>query len=492
VRRIGVESGANPSGWSYTGPMVDHARDATLDGRAGIDDSLAESSLRLSGPELESPPEIAAGTSIGGRYEVIRRLGQGGMGAVYEAEHKAIQRRVAVKVLHPEFGRNPSVVERFMQEARAVNAVRHRNVVEVMDFGVDHGRPWLVMELLAGESLADRIARSGAGDPAWAVRVLDPVCRALHLAHQRGFIHRDVKPDNVFLVSEEGGEEVPKLLDFGIAKNLVDDRKLTATGTMVGTPAYMAPEQITDPKGVTPACDQYSVAAMAYEMMTARLPHEAETFHGMLIAKVQGAGTPLLDRRPDLPPALSAAVMRALALNPAERFPDIDAFRLALHASLAQMQSGVRAVSTLPLEIQAVVAKPAAPVVAAPAVEPEPALPVNARSRWWIAAVLVPVAVGALLLGLSQRSTPPAPAIATPRPPVPTLVVAPVAVTPPAAPEAPPPAAPPAAAVAPVAVAAPVQAPAHERRSHGHRDHSSPETPRPHGRLRIDNHNPLR
>ncbi len=471
--------------------MADHARDATLDGRSSVEDALNGSSPGVSGPELESPPEIAAGTTIGGRYEVIRRLGQGGMGAVYEAEHKAIQRRVAVKVLHPEFGRNPSVVERFIQEARAVNAVRHRHVVEVMDFGVDHGRPWLVMELLTGESLADRITRGGAGDPAWAVGVLDPVCRALHLAHQRGFIHRDVKPDNVFLVSEDG-VEVPKLLDFGIAKNLVDDRKLTATGTMVGTPAYMAPEQITDPKGVTPACDQYSVAAMAYEMMTARLPHEAETFHGMLIAKVQGAGTPLIDRRPDVPAALSAAVMRALSLNPAERFPDIDALRLALQASLVHAQSGVRPVSLLPPEIQAVVAAPV-PV----AVEtPEVALPITPRSRRWVAAVLVPLAIGALLFALSRRSTPPAPAPVAHRVPAPTVVVPPVVlaptvvVAPTVAPEVPPPApvVPPVAVVAPVAV----EEPAPVRRSHGHHAPAAPEAPRAHGRLRIDNHNPLR
>ncbi len=472
--------------------MADHARDETLDSRPD-DDGLVKSSAPYARSELSTPPEIATGTLIGNRYEVIRRLGEGGMGAVYEAEHTAIQRRVAVKVLHPEFGRNPSVVERFLQEARAVNAVRHRNVVEVMDFGVDHGRPWLVMELLAGESLAARVERTGAGDPAWAVRVLDPICRALSQAHQRGFLHRDVKPDNVFLVREDDGAEVPKLLDFGIAKNLLEDRKLTATGAMVGTPAYMAPEQITDPRAVTQACDQYAVGAMAYEMLTARLPHEAETFHGLVVGKVQGECVPITDRRADLPPALAAAVMRSLRLDPSERYPDIESFRLALHASLAVGQTAEQPTASLPPpSLPPVVA--AAPVIATAPVVAEPPAPTvqpsaPARSRLWIAVPLVLLAAVALLLGLSHRAptatpvvAPPRPVALTPPPPVVATPPAPVVTPPPLAPVVTPP-------PTPVAVAAPVpeaSPPVRHRR-----EPPSRPGPRP-GRLQIDSHNPLR
>jgi len=459
--------------------MADYANDATLDGKDTRDGAgtVPPSSGRK---ELSSVPEIVAGTNIGGRYEVIRRLGEGGMGAVYEAEHTAIQRRVALKVLHAEFGRNPSVVERFLQEARAVNAVRHRNVVEVMDFGVDNGRPWLVMELLSGESLAARIERQGAGDPAWAVRTLDPVCRALHQAHQRGFIHRDVKPDNVFLVSEEGGDEVPKLLDFGIAKNLLEDRKLTATGAMVGTPAYMAPEQITDPRSVTAACDQYAVGAMAYEMLTGRLPHEAETFHGLVLGKVQGASTPILEHRPDLAPALAAAVMRALALKPADRHPDIESLRLALLESLGHRES-VEA----PTPPQDVAPAPAPLVEPAPELEPAPEVAPpspSPRSRLWIAALLAPVAIAALLFALFGR-TPPSPSTtaAHAAPPIPT----PIALAPAVA-VAPPVEVAPAVAVAPPVEVAP---PAPSSRAHRPR----PDRRAPHsGRLQIDSHNPLR
>ena len=463
--------------------MADHARDETLDSRPD-DLGRVKSSAPYARGELSTPPEIAAGTLIGGRYEVIRRLGEGGMGAVYEAEHTAIQRRVAVKVLHSEFGRNPSVVERFLQEARAVNAVRHRNVVEVMDFGVDHGRPWLVMELLAGESLAARVERTGAGDPAWAVRVLDPICRALSQAHQRGFLHRDVKPDNVFLVREDDGAEVPKLLDFGIAKNLLEDRKLTATGAMVGTPAYMAPEQITDPRAVTQACDQYAVGAMAYEMLTGRLPHEAETFHGLVVGKVQGECVPITDRRADLPPALAAAVMRSLRLDPAERYPDLESFRIALHASLSHAQTVEQPTASLPPAVAASSIVAASPtVVEPPAPTVQPAAP--ARSRLWIAVPLLLLAAVALLLGLSHREpavAPPRPVAVTPPPVVVTPPPPPVVVTPP----------PPPVVVAPppppvVAAPSPVVPPTvrHRREPTGH------SGSRP-GRLQIDSHNPLR
>ncbi len=465
--------------------MADYVNDATLDG-PDTRDGVGTATPASGRSELSSLPEIAAGANIGGRYEVIRRLGEGGMGAVYEAEHTAIQRRVALKVLHAEFGRNPSVVERFLQEARAVNAVRHRNVVEVMDFGVDDGRPWLVMELLSGESLAARIERQGAGDPAWAVRTLDPLCRALHQAHQRGFIHRDVKPDNVFLVSEEGGEEVPKLLDFGIAKNLLEDRKLTATGAMVGTPAYMAPEQITDPRSVTAACDQYAVGAMAYEMLTGRLPHEAETFHGLVLGKVQGASTPILDHRPDLAPALAAAVMRALALKPADRHPDIESLRLALLESLGPRES-VEA----PTPPQDSAPAPAPYVLPAPEMEPAPEAPPPSppsRSRLWIAALLAPVAIAALLFALFGR-TPPSPsaAVAHAAPPIPT----PIAVAPPVE-VAPTVAVAPPVEVAPaVAIAPPVEATHPVPSSRAHRPR--PDRRAPHnGRLQIDSHNPLR
>ena len=309
--------------------MADHVLDDTL---AGAPPSAA--SRRVTREDAAAAPELAPGTRIGGRYEVLRRLGAGGMGVVYEAEHLALRRRVAVKVLHGEAGLEPSVVERFLREARAVSAVRHRNVVEVTDFGADDGHPWLVMELLDGESLAARIARAPRCDVADALRILDPILRALHHAHVCGFVHRDVKPDNVFLAREHGvGDDVPKLLDFGIAKNVESGEKFTATGAMIGTPAYMAPEQITHAFPVTPATDQFAVGVMLYEMLSASLPHVSDSLHAMLFARAQVAAPPLSQLRPDLPTALVDAVMRALATNPSDRFPDLEAMRRALLAA---------------------------------------------------------------------------------------------------------------------------------------------------------------
>ena len=470
---------------------ADPAHDDTLDRPltdASTRDGDASASL--------SSPELSPGARIGGRYEVIRRLGEGGMGTVYEAEHTAIQRRVAVKVLHAEFGRNQSVIERFLQEARAVNAVRHRHVVEVFDFGVDHERPWLVMELLAGESLGARIERQGPGDPAWAVGVLDPVCRALHQAHLRGFIHRDVKPDNIFLAREEGTPgDVPKILDFGIAKNLLQDHKLTATGAMVGTPSYMAPEQITDPRAVSPACDQYALGVMLYEMLTGRLPHEAETFHGMILGKVQGSCVPITTYRADLPGTLGDVVMRALALDPANRFPDLDALRTALLESLTAERpvavAVVPAVESPPEPAAAPTPRPRGEVAVARAVDADP-LPVPAvpapRSRAWLAALLlVPLLLAAWFFGGARGPA----AASPPAPPTPTLLTPPPSLVP----ERPSPVAevtaPAQVAVVPPSALAAPDAGSHRRHAPSAQRTHAPSTARP-GRLQIDTHNPLR
>ncbi len=309
--------------------------------------------------------DLAPGAVVGGRYEVVKLLGRGGMGAVYEATHHAIGRRVALKLLHPEYGRNASVVQRFLQEARAVNAVRHRNVVEVIDFGIDDRRPWLVMELLEGEALADLVARDAPVSAAVALSIIDPVCRALSWAHLRGFVHRDVKPDNIFLAREPGTEgPVAKVLDFGIAKNLVDDQqKLTATGMIIGTPAYMAPEQITAGRNVTPAADQYAVAALTYEMLTGRLPVTADTYHGLVVAKVTSDPTPLHVYRRDLPRAFCDVVTRALARDPAERYIDLEAFRAALERGITDATAAAAQASSPTSELPS------------PSVSPRPSTP---------------------------------------------------------------------------------------------------------------------
>ncbi|MEZ4407043.1 MAG: protein kinase [Polyangiales bacterium] len=277
---------------------------------------------------------VSPGEVIGGRYEVLRLLGVGGTGAVFEARHQAIGRTVALKVLLPELAASAMVPRRFLQEAQTANQVRHRNIVEVLDFGDDHGRLYMVMELLHGEGLAAFLRREAPVAPGTLVRVLDPVMAALIYAHERGIIHRDVKPQNIFLSQTPGEDEpTPKLIDFGIAKRIVaDDVALTATGMILGTPAYMAPEQALGSKDVTPAADQYSVAAILFEGLTGRVPHQADTYPAMLVAIVSQPPADLRALRPDLDPALATTVMRALNFDPAKRYESLAAFREALRA----------------------------------------------------------------------------------------------------------------------------------------------------------------
>jgi serine/threonine-protein kinase len=280
--------------------------------------------------------ELAPGDLLAGRYEVVRKLGEGGMGAVYEARHTGLGRPVAVKVLRAAFGGDRTAVERFRKEARVLATLRHRHVVEVSDSGEDAGRLYLVMELLDGESLQARLDREKTLAPADAVAVLDPVLRALGWAHAQGVVHRDVKPDNVFLARMPGEREPSvKLLDFGIAYALGGaGPKLTQTGAIVGTPAYMAPEQVWAAGPVTPAADQWSAAAMLYEMLAGVIPHDAPSLQEVVVRRVSQDVADLASLRPALPAALTVAVMRALAREPAARFPSADALREALHAAL--------------------------------------------------------------------------------------------------------------------------------------------------------------
>lgn len=282
----------------------------------------------------DRPLGVSPGDVIGGRYEIVRVLGVGGTGAVFEARHRTIQRSVAVKLLLPQIAHsNAAVPQRFLQEARTSNEVRHKNIVEVLDFGNDEGRLFMVMELLEGESLAALIKRDAPLTPGAIIRLLDPILSALALAHVRGVVHRDVKPQNIFLSHTPGEDGVtPKLIDFGIAKRIVgDDVGLTATGMILGTPAYMPPEQATGgSKNVTPAADQYALGAILYEALTGSVPHQADSYPAMLVAIVSGPPADVRRLRPDLDPALAAVIMRSLSYEPSQRYASLHELRAAL------------------------------------------------------------------------------------------------------------------------------------------------------------------
>jgi serine/threonine protein kinase len=225
---------------------------------------------------------------------------------------------------------------RFIQEARAASAFKHRHVVESLDFGTHEAAPFLVMEFLEGEAFADILQREQKISPERAVSLLEPIARALARAHQAGIIHRDVKPDNVFIAKGDNeGEFVPKLVDFGIAKRTTEgELRLTKTSVAMGTPFYMPPEQAMGAKDVTPAADQYAFAAMLFEAVSAKFPHDGESYNALIINKVTKEPLSLIDACPGIDATFAAVVMKALAREPEGRYPSMTDLRDALVASV--------------------------------------------------------------------------------------------------------------------------------------------------------------
>jgi eukaryotic-like serine/threonine-protein kinase len=240
---------------------------------------------------LPEAPDPLLGALIADRYKVIKKLGEGGMGAVYLAQHQVLEKNVALKVLHGEFARKPDLVERFMQEAKAASRIRHENVIDISDFGATpDGVVFFAMELLSGHDLHEEVARarlSGHLLP-WSrtKKIFLQICSALTAAHARGIVHRDLKPENIYLVEFLGDPDFVKLLDFGIAK-LTDvsteegGRKLTKTGMLFGTPEYMSPEQARGDQ-VDHRVDVYAMGCILFQLVTNRVPFEADNFMGVL------------------------------------------------------------------------------------------------------------------------------------------------------------------------------------------------------------------
>lgn len=272
---------------------------------------------------------------LDGRYRIVRPLGEGGMGVVYEAEHLLLRRRVAVKLLHPRYASVPEAVRRFVREARAVAAVGHQGIVDVLDFGSVDGRAYLVMELLAGETLADRLDREGTLSIERACHITAQALSAISAAHAAGVVHRDLKPENIFLVRPESGRDQVKLLDFGISKVQSlegDDCRTTGNGNPLGTPGYMAPEQWMCAPDVDHRADLYSLGVMLYEMLTAELPFDAEVRGEQFIKVVvsQELPRPVAELRSDATEELDRVLLRALARKKTERFQRAGEFYAAL------------------------------------------------------------------------------------------------------------------------------------------------------------------
>ena len=285
--------------------------------------------------------ELLPGTLVG-EYRIVRRIGEGGMGVVFEAVHPLIGRKVAIKVLNAVGGASAGAGARFLLEARTASMVRHRNIVDVFAFGELHdGRLYLVMEFLEGETLGTFLGLHGPLSFAAAMSIFEGVLAGLHVAHGKGVVHRDLKPDNIWLLpADEPGDDEPemvdplrvKVLDFGIAKITAGDGagvKLTRAGAPIGTPAFMSPEQCRGDAAIDARSDIYALGVMLYEMFTMRVPFSGDTFIEILHQHLNSPPPPL---ESGMPEELQEVIERALAKSPGERFQTVAELREALLA----------------------------------------------------------------------------------------------------------------------------------------------------------------
>jgi eukaryotic-like serine/threonine-protein kinase len=270
------------------------------------------------------------GELIAGRYELEQLVGSGGMSNVFRAHDRLLERTVALKILHEQYTRDEDYVERFRREARAVAQLTHPNIVTVIDRGEQDGRQFIVFEYVDGQNLKDLSAR-GPLDPREAIRLSLQVAHALSFAHDRGLVHRDVKPQNV-LLNDDGQA---KVTDFGIARSL-DVGGVTQTGTVLGTSDYIAPEQARGQK-VDPKTDIYSLGAVLYELLTGEVPFSGDNFVAVAMRHVSEPAPSVLAHRPDCPLRLDLAIQRAMAKDPADRFASMDEFCDELEACLAEL-----------------------------------------------------------------------------------------------------------------------------------------------------------
>jgi eukaryotic-like serine/threonine-protein kinase len=283
---------------------------------------------------VSRPPQ--PGDLIADRYELEELVGTGGMSSVFRAHDLQLERDVAVKILHQHYAEDPEYLERFRREARLVARLSHPNIVTVIDRGDDDGRQYIVFEHVEGENLKELVVRSGRLPVRQALELALAVADGLAFAHDHGLVHRDVKPQNVLLNNE--GEV--KVTDFGIARSLHVEHGVTQTGTVLGTGEYLAPEQASG-KPVSPATDVYSLGVVLWELLAGDVPFTGDNFVAVALRHVNEPPPHLRERRPDVSPRLDAAVERALAKDPARRFPSMKAFAQELRACLAEPEGAV-------------------------------------------------------------------------------------------------------------------------------------------------------
>ncbi len=349
---------------------------------------------------------FAAGQSIGS-YRILQKIGTGGMGAVYLAEHPLIGKKVALKVIHRELASNKEVVQRFFQEAKAVTRIGNEHIVEIHDFGqTPEGDHFYIMEYLEGQTLAAVLANERVLDVMRALHIGAQVAAALAAAHAAGVIHRDLKPDNVMLTTRLGDPNFVVLLDFGLAKMFVGGGQSavkTAAGVLLGTPQYMSPEACESKGGLDHRTDIYALGILLFQMMTGMLPFDGETMGEVLVKQVTQLPPPPRGFNPSIPPSVEQIVLRCLAKNVDARFPTMLALREALldpeaylrnsppiapARSLAPGEAKVDAKTVMAYAAQqqrAKVGGSTGPNPAMPLPAPAPSLPGNAGAKTMIA-----------------------------------------------------------------------------------------------------------
>ncbi len=323
----GDSGSAADSGTVSQSGTVSHGGTSTGASAATSHSSMQAGPISHGGSGSLAPRRDALfGQVLADRYRVLDLIGKGGMGKVYLAEHVALGKRVAVKVLNPAYTHRPDQVKRFLREAQAASKIGHENVIDVIDFGeMPNGSVFFAMEHLQGEDLGKLLRRSGALPWSRARRILLQICRALQAAHAKGILHRDMKPENVFIIHRNGMRDFVKVLDFGIAKVLEENRQvshtLTQAGALIGTPEYMAPEQVQGEAGDV-RMDIYALGCIMYQLLTGQLPFSDKTMFGVLSQQVNVRPVPPRQLMPsaDIPPEVEAIILKAMEKDRALRF----------------------------------------------------------------------------------------------------------------------------------------------------------------------------
>lgn len=283
---------------------------------------------------IETLRHAAAQARRLGQYVLKKRLGSGGMGEVYLADHVLLRRPCAVKLIRPERAGDPAMLQRFEREVRATATLTHPNAVQIFDYGrAQDGTFYYVMEYLPGLTLEELVKQHGALPPARVVHFLIQLCGALDEAHTIGLIHRDIKPGNVMICQRGRTHDVVKLLDFGLVQSHYaadGEDRLTQQGTVIGTPAFLSPEQAGSGDSVDARSDIYSLGTLAYFLLTGQPPFAGRSQVKMLAAHLYEPPAPLTSHRPDMPPELEVVILRCLAKSPVDRFPDIRSLATAL------------------------------------------------------------------------------------------------------------------------------------------------------------------